>query len=119
MSAAHDVAGIIATWGEPATYIPKGGESKPIRAVIDRSIRTDQSQFGIFRNRVAKVFVAKTSDDGIETAPEIGSSLILSDSPPGEAYSCDSTPIEEDSESLTVEFVLRDPKYRGGNYVKQ
>lgn len=119
MSAAHDVAGIIATWGESATYIPKGGEQKAIRAVIDRSIRTVETQFGIFRDRVVKVFVSKTADDGIETAPEISSSLILNDSSPGEAYSCDSAPIEEDAESFTLEFVIHDPKYRGGNYQKR
>ena len=118
-AAAHDVAGILAQWGESITYIPQGGEARTITAIVDKSVRPIQDQFGIWQDRLAEVFVKRDATAGIDAIPEYGSSVKTSSLAEGEAYSFEGTVVNEDDESLKLEFVIHDPKRRGGNYAKR
>lgn len=106
-------------FAETVTYIPKGGKDRSVKAIVDRSVRPVQDQFGIWQDRVAEVLVSKDATDGIAAIPEYGSSLVTSDLADGETYSFEGTIVDEDAAAWTLEFVIHDPKRRGGNYVKR
>lgn len=103
-------------FGESCTYIPKGGEASTVTAIVDRSVRPNQDQFGLWSDRIAQATVLKAE---IASIPEYGSSLKTSDLAEGEAYSFEGTIVDEDAAAWTLEFVIHDTKRRGGNWAKK
>jgi hypothetical protein len=116
---ADDIARVftrLADFGEPATYVPKGGQARPIVAVIDFDDTLQDGQ-GNHLNKieVLRVLVSRDPTSGIDS-PQFGDALARDgDDPDLKAYSFTGEITDSDDAAWTLTFVRNLKDTIGGN----